>query len=205
MFRGYLNYRWVIDKREESQRQKKELKQIEIQAKYELYNETKNDHIQYGLHKNTMFLRIYEKNIMNFYNSKLISAMMHDPIVVFDLGYDNYMTAFEAQNCARQLTMSFAMNRIHAQPFNLYFCNTNRSSFTMQKVHSAIPTIYDPEFPLNITSQSYTDIFDKDRLVYLTPHTRTVLEKYDSDMIYIIGAMVDKVKMHLRCSVYSIG
>lgn len=43
MFRGYLNYRWVIDKREESQRQKKELKQIEIQAKYELYNETKND------------------------------------------------------------------------------------------------------------------------------------------------------------------
>ncbi|KAG7208511.1 hypothetical protein KM043_014734 [Ampulex compressa] len=39
---------------------------------------------------------------------------------------------------------------------------------------------------------SYLDMYDKKDLVYLTPHCRTSLTKYDPNKIYIIGAMVDK-------------
>lgn len=57
-----------------------------------------------------------------------------------------------------------------------------------------IPTMDEPSFPLNIHQESYLDLFPKDQLVYLTPHCRNEMEEYDHDAIYIIGAIVDKVK-----------
>lgn len=53
--------------------------------------------------------------------------------------------------------------------------------------------MYEPHFPMNIHSQSYLDIFDKEQLVYLTPHCREEMDNYDHDAIYIVGALVDKV------------
>lgn len=147
----------------------------------------------YGLNKVTMFHRIRTQTMNNFYNGRLISAMLHEPIMVFDIGYEEYMVPHEISNCAKQLSYSFAMNRLHDSPFNLYFCNANKDGLIMKMVHSVIPSLYDPEFPLNITSKCYLEIFDKDKLVYLTPHTDKVLRHYDSNLIYIIGAMVDKV------------
>jgi ribonuclease P protein 1 len=55
-----------------------------------------------------------------------------------------------------------------------------------------IPTLYDSDFPINITEKSYLDLFPKENIVYLTPHCREELREFDHDAIYIIGAMVDK-------------
>ncbi|KAJ1968013.1 tRNA (guanine(9)-N(1))-methyltransferase [Dimargaris xerosporica] len=41
-------------------------------------------------------------------------------------------------------------------------------------------------------SQGYLDLFDKDRLVYLTADSDTVLQTLDETKVYIIGAFVDK-------------
>lgn len=147
---------------------------------------------RYGI-GNSLFFRIRDKTMNEFYNSKLISAMLHEPIIVYDLGYDEYMEPFERENCAKQLLLSFSTNRIHEEPFNLYFCNVNNNSSIMQKLHKLIPQIYEPHFPLNITSKSYLEIFDKKQLVYLTPNAKTVLKKFDPNLIYIIGGIVDKV------------
>lgn len=147
----------------------------------------------YGLNKVTLFHRIRMPTMKEFYNGRLISAMLHEPVMVFDLGYENYMSPQEISNCAKQLSFSFATNRIHDSPFNLYFCNCNKDSILMKILHSIIPSIYDPEFPLNITSKCYLETFDRDKLVYLTPQAETTLKRYDGNLIYIIGAMVDKV------------
>jgi hypothetical protein len=45
---------------------------------------------------------------------------------------------------------------------------------------------------MNVHKESYVDIFDKEKLVYLTPHCRNELIDYNHDDIYIVGAMVDK-------------
>ena len=63
----------------------------------------------------------------------------------------------------------------------------------MKAFHKHIPTVYDPEFPLNIHEKSYLDIFPKEQLVYLTPHCREQMSTYDHNAIYIIGGIVDKV------------
>ncbi|XP_043597001.1 mitochondrial ribonuclease P protein 1 homolog [Bombus pyrosoma] len=183
--RSYIQFLWKLDMKNKHEKEKKLLKKKE---KAENYVEDDT----YGLSKCTMFHRIRTQTISDFYNGRLISAMLHEPVLIFDVGFEEYMSPHERANCAKQLSYSFAMNRLHNSPFNLYFCNANKNGIIMNLLHKIIPSLYNPEFPLNITSKCYLETFDRNKLVYLTPHTDTVLRKYDANLIYIIGAMVDK-------------
>ncbi|XP_017886759.1 mitochondrial ribonuclease P protein 1 homolog [Ceratina calcarata] len=185
--RVYVEHLWKIERKEENRIRKRELKLAEGEPEIR-----KDDDSPYGLSKCSMFYRIREKTMVEFDNSRLINAMLHEPTVVFDLGYEEYMAPYELTNTAKQLLLSFSLNRAHDQPFNLYFCNIIKDSLVMEKLHKTIPQLYNPEFPLNITSKSYLEIFDKKKLVYLTPHTNKTMTEYDPNLIYIIGAMVDK-------------
>lgn len=111
--------------------------------------------------------------------------------LIFDCSYDQHMTKREAKSAAKQLTMCFAANRKNRQPFDLHFCNVNFDSATMKQLERNIPTMRNKAFPMNFHEGSYLELFPENELVYLTPHCQTDLE-YDPNMIYIIGAMVDK-------------
>lgn len=188
---------WHNEKTKESRKAKKEAKQAEWLVKKEELKkkeaEEDTDEIKYGLGHNTLFMRIYEATMNNFYNGKVIRAMMYEPKVVFDCSYEEYMTLVESQYCVRQLVMAFANNRCHEDPMCIYFCNFNKDGHLGQTLHKQLPTLYDDDFPAIISSQSYLDLFPKEKLVYLTPHCRTNLEEHDPEAIYIIGAVVDKV------------
>lgn len=120
--------------------------------------------------------------------------MQFEPKLVLDCSYDDYMTKREAISAAKQLMYCFAENRLHDQPFDLYFCNANMSaSTTMRHLHSHIPTMLEPHFPLNVHACSYLDLFPKEQLVYLTPHCKQDLVSFNPDDTYIVGAMVDTV------------
>lgn len=188
-YRKLLTYLFKIEKKTENIKKKKEVAKIER----EKYKESivVNDN-EYKLHKISLFMRIYDTTINRYYNSRLMQAMMFGQKIVVDCGYDNHMTLRESAECAKQLSFLFSENRVHRDPFDLHFCNVNKSSFLMQKFNNIIPTAYDSDFPLNINECSYTEIFDKSKLVYLTPHCKNEMEAYDPDSIYIIGALVDK-------------
>lgn len=42
------------------------------------------------------------------------------------------------------------------------------------------------------------DLFPKEKLVYLTPHCFNDLEEFSYDDYYIIGGMVDKVRIEIK-------
>lgn len=195
-YRKYLQRLWKIEKSNENFKAKKEkqreLREIEWQAKFS-QNAEETGEIRYGLFQNSLFLRIYPKTIHDWYNARLIRNMMFEPKIVFDCGYEEHMTQAEIHNCAKQLTISFAKNRIHDGSLCLYFCNLNKDGLLKQYFHCNMPNLLDDDFPAIVTSQSYLELFPKDKLVYLTPHCRTNMTEYDPDMVYIIGAMVDKV------------
>lgn len=193
LYRKHLNFLWRNEKSEQNEKAKKELKKAEWLAKKEEEEEQESDEIKYGLANNTLFLRIYEKTINNFYNGKLIQNMMFEPNIVFDCSYENNMTQREIHNCSKQMSLAFASNRVHINPLCLYYCNFNKDGLLKQYLHQNMPTLLNDDFPVTITSQSYLDIFPKDQLVYLTPHCRINLNEYDPEMVYIIGAYVDKV------------
>jgi ribonuclease P protein 1 len=188
--RKYLSYIFGVEKAQENRKKKKaERKQ---QREDEMMKLPESNHLIYGLGHNTVLLRVYDSTINNFYNSKLIHAMQFGQKLVVDCSYDSHMTLREAVNCGKQLTYMFSENRAHDSPFDLYLCNARRESNTMKQFVKFIPTLYDCDFPINITEKHYLDLFPKENIVYLTPHCREEMREFDHDAIYIIGAMVDK-------------
>lgn len=174
---------------------KKEKRRSFILAKKEEEAEENknNDHIQYGLMHNTFLLRIYDAAINHFNHTKLVRAMQFGQKLIFDCSYDRHMIPREAVNAAKQLSLCFAENRIHDDPFDLHFCNADKSGITMKTLYKHIPTLIEPSFPLNVHEESFIDLFPKEKLVYLTPHCRNEIQEFNHDDIYIIGAMVDKI------------
>nr|CAG4642787.1 EOG090X0D3U [Evadne anonyx] len=149
-------------------------------------------HMTYGLGKNTLFLRKYDSAMDHYHNSKCIQAQRFENPLIFDLSYHKHMTSMEQKNTAKQLMLSFSDNREHNQPFPLLFCNAHPETETMKMLRKLIPSIDNPDFPIDVTTKNYTELYPKDKLVYLTPHCKTELTHYDSDAVYIVGAIVDK-------------
>jgi len=199
--RKYLRFLWRNEKTRENDQKKKELNKIQYLAMKETRMKEKTDmkeqneqtEMKYGLQYNTLFLRIYQSTMAHFYNTRLMQAVMFEPKIVFDCGYEDNMVYREIHNCAKQLQIAFAANRTHTAPLHQYFCNLKKGGVLEENLLLGMPNFLDVDFPATVTSQSYLDLFPKDQLVYLTPHTRTELTEYDANMVYIIGAMVDKV------------
>jgi mitochondrial ribonuclease P protein 1 len=191
--RKYLQYLFLNEMSNENKKRKKEEKQIlrqeRLDAKRELAN---SDQLVYGLGYNSFFLKIYDTTMNQWHNNKLTRAMQFGQKLIIDCSYDKHMTLREADNCAKQLVFSFATNRLHDQPFDIHFCNFDPQSNSGKKFRNAVPTLYDKDFPINVHSESHTELFDKKKLVYLTPHCREELTEYNPDDVYIVGAMVDK-------------
>lgn len=114
--------------------------------------------------------------------------------LVFDCSYDEYMSIGEAKDTGKQLSLCFASNRKHKRPYDLHLCNIRSDGPTMQTLHKFIPTMYDKAFPLNLHEKCYTEVFPKEKLVYLTPHADETLDEFNPHDIYIIGSFVDKDK-----------
>lgn len=191
----YLYYLWCNENHKKNEKMQKEWKRAQwLARKAEAEAEQTEDtgKMKYGLTYNSMFLRINPTTMSHYYNAKLIQAMMFAPKVVFDCSYESYMSFHEIHNCAKQLTLSFANNRAHVDPMCLYYCNLNNDGMLMEYFRRNIPTLLDDDFPAIVTSQSYLSLFRRDQLLYLTPHCKTDITKYDPDTVYIIGAMVDK-------------
>ncbi|XP_037024848.1 mitochondrial ribonuclease P protein 1 homolog [Bradysia coprophila] len=140
----------------------------------------------------TFLLPVGRRTINKMRNYRLWRAAQLGEKLIFDCSYDEYMTRHEAKSAANQLAWSFTDNRSDTEPFDLHFCNVNFSSVTIQQLERNIPTMQNEKFPMHLHETSYVDLFPKEQLVYLTPHCDNDLTEYDPDMIYIIGAMVDK-------------
>lgn len=165
---------------------------------------------KYELQYNSLFLRIYDTKINSFYNKKLIEALQFGQKIVIDCGYDQDMTGRENKNCAKQLMLVFAENRMHSgegeirslnmllllsviDPFDIHYANYNKESEIATGLLKYIPTLYDSDFPTSIHENSYLDVFPKEKLIYLTPHCRQEMETFDHEAVYIVGGIVDKV------------
>ncbi|XP_065173367.1 mitochondrial ribonuclease P protein 1 homolog [Atheta coriaria] len=190
--RKYLDFLFKIEKIKENRIIKKQQKQLERKERPPIEQEQEGA-IRYDLGHNHMFLRFYDSTMNNMYNAKLIRAMQFSQKIVIDCGYHEHMTKRENINCAKQLMLLFAENRAHDDPFDIHYCNLKKDAELEDYMHRFIPTMYDPEFPLNAHESSYLDLFPKENLVYLTPHCRQELTEFDHDATYIIGGIVDKI------------
>ncbi|XP_022229111.2 mitochondrial ribonuclease P protein 1 homolog [Drosophila obscura] len=189
----YYAFLWQINMKKEAEQRKKAQRAEGTERRIaEMRKEREeNTHIIYGLAHTSMFLRIYDTTINHWQNNRLTRAMQFAPKMVLDCSYDTHMNNREASYAAKQLMLCFAENRLNDEPFDLHYCNAQLEGRCMQSLQRYIPTMLNPEFPMNVHKQCFTELFDKRSLVYLTPHCREDLVTYNPDDIYIVGAMVD--------------
>lgn len=112
------------------------------------------------------------------------SILYGSPFIV-DMRYLDLMTRRENSSALAQLLMFLKINCSHADPFKLVFCNAKQEHNTVQKMQEGLGL-------QKCVSASYSELYPKDKLVYLSPHSKNVLEKFNHDDIYIMAAFVDK-------------
>ena len=83
------------------------------------------------------------------------------------------------------------LNKEAKTPFPLYFTGVSPEIQEWLKTNYVIDET-SANFPVEITEKHQTELFPKERLVYLSPDSKNDLKKYDDDDIYVIGGIIDK-------------
>lgn len=190
-----MNYLFIVEKQQEKRKQEQlennlKLEQVREERKNEVIDPTA---IRYNIAHNSMFRRFVESTMNHLWNWNCIRSIMFGNKIVFDCSYESYMKPQEVKSCAKQIMESFALNRLHNYPFVIYLCNADLSGPLIERLTRFIPTLFEDDFPMTVTSKSYLELFGKDSIVYLTSNAPKMLETFDPESVYIIGAYVDKV------------
>ena len=139
---------------------------------------------------NVYMLFVREATMNKHYYSNLAYAMAYGQTLVFDCSFEEHMKERELINLAEQMNICHGVNKVSKNPFHFHFCNLDSRSYFRKKLDQFLPGI--ENMPLSVSSENYTDIYPRERLVYLTPNSDNVLDTFDHDDIYIIGSIVDK-------------
>ncbi|KAB7498827.1 Mitochondrial ribonuclease P protein 1-like protein [Armadillidium nasatum] len=189
-----LKYLYFLFSKENSKMndnaRKERMKEIKRQKQIEKHNRPKG-HIEYGIWKNSIFSKITKHHSKSLLNYKLVNAMMFSQPLIIDLSFFHLMERREVSSLVEQLAISISQNRNNIEPFNLTLCNVDFDSKKYQQIYKFMPNVSKPNFPMNITTSSYIDIFPKEKLVYLTPNARDEMKEFDHEAIYIIGGYVN--------------
>ena len=104
------------------------------------------------------------------------------------------MSLQENRLLAEQIQLLYFYNRYKAKdPFDLHIVNCNESHQSTKSLISRLKDIcFRTDFYTKFNTESYLDLFPKEKLVYLSPDSDQVLNEYNVDDIYIIGGIVDK-------------
>ncbi|XP_034251781.1 mitochondrial ribonuclease P protein 1 homolog [Thrips palmi] len=193
----YLTYLMKIEYKSKMQVQRKAAKQISRSQKIEKKQELESKLEHPWLEHSNLMMPIHKGQMNHFYNSNSLAGLLYGQKVVIDCSYNSYMNDLSIKLTAKQILFCFYSSRKNRRPFSLYICNLDYDSRLMYYLKKLHPGVLD--VPISFHSKSYTELFDRKKIVYLTPHSYTVLN-YNPEDIYIIGGFVDKQQLEVSRS-----
>uniref|UniRef100_A0A6B2L7W6 tRNA (guanine(9)-N(1))-methyltransferase n=1 Tax=Arcella intermedia TaxID=1963864 RepID=A0A6B2L7W6_9EUKA len=144
--------------------------------------QSKEEYVQSELYQNLKHKRDQKKS---WKEQGLQEIEFHLPKVVIDLSFSNLMTDKERRGTVSQLHHLYGDLRKSSHPLHVTFTGIsedlrammNHVGFDRWKVFS--------------TEKSFTEEFDIEKIIYLSPDSPNVLTELDKEKIYIIGGIVD--------------
>ncbi|NXQ29497.1 TM10C methyltransferase, partial [Alaudala cheleensis] len=180
----YLKYLHIKELHKKNEKRKMEEKrERRLEAKDEASNTDET--------KNSPFMSFWSRTMDKTYNWRAAQSMIFGQPLVFDMSYEKEMSLREITNMVSQLSMSESCNRRSVDPFHIHFCNFKEESLYHREFIKHYREAWD-KLLITVTDQCYTEIFPKDKLIYLTADSPKVMKTFDHNKIYIVGAMVDK-------------
>ncbi|NXT63506.1 TM10C methyltransferase, partial [Chaetops frenatus] len=175
----YLHVKELHKKNEKRKMDEKRERRLEAQA-------SKTDET-----KKSSFLCLWSRTMDKAYNWRAAQSMIFGQPLVFDMSYEKEMSLREVSNTVRQIVMSESCNRKSVDPFHIHFCNFKEDSLYHREFIQQYKEAWG-KLLITVTDQCYTEIFPKDKLIYLTADSPKVMKAFDHDKIYIVGSMVDR-------------
>lgn len=121
--------------------------------------------------------------------SRLWSSALDGQNVVLDFSLLADRMQSEKMSICSQSQRIVLFNKEADMPFNVWF-----TSLTDQSVINRFNTVnlFKPTNFVNQSERHFTELFPKQKLVYLSPDAEEAIEKFDRETVYILGALVDR-------------
>lgn len=111
--------------------------------------------------------------------------------IAVDLSFDDLMVEKDLSSCASQLMRIYTANRRSTVPIPIHFTSLKEGSPMYQQM-TKIGGFH--SWDIKIHEKSYLELFDKEKIVYLTSESDNVLDVLEEGVCYIIGGLVDHNK-----------
>lgn len=111
--------------------------------------------------------------------------------IVIDCSFEPRLKEREINSLAQQIMFSYGVNRRRSSPASLYL--TGLHGVTLNKLQNV--NGFDSWLAVGKTERSYTDLFKKESLVYLTADSPNEIQTLDREKVYIIGGIVDRNRL----------
>lgn len=108
--------------------------------------------------------------------------------VAIDLSFDDLMLDKDLASCAAQLLRVYTDNRRAKQPIPLHFTGLKEDGKLYEKLERNEGW---KNWDIVRHEKSYLELFEKDKIIYLTSESDTVLDVLEKGATYVIGGLVD--------------
>ncbi|XP_009320837.1 PREDICTED: mitochondrial ribonuclease P protein 1 [Pygoscelis adeliae] len=177
----YLHLKELHKKNNKRKMDEKRQRRLETEEQASKTDETKRN----------SFIRLWASCMDRTYGWRAAQSMIFGQPLVFDMSYEKDMSVREVANTVRQIVLSEGCNRRSVDPFHIHFCNLKGDSLYHKEFIKHYREAWG-KLLITVTDQCYTDVFPKDKLIYLTADSPKVMKTFDHDKIYIVGSMVDR-------------
>lgn len=146
----------------------------------EKYRQKRAEAVALGLPRTTPGRKALKHNTM--------AASSNKTRIVIDLDFDDLMIDKDISKTAKQLLWVYTINRKAAAPLQLSFTSLRQGGRVQQVLAKNDGYL---NWDINIRAESYDEVFETDRLVYLTSDSDNVLTELNAEDVYVIGGLVD--------------
>ncbi|XP_057268985.1 tRNA methyltransferase 10 homolog C [Pezoporus wallicus] len=180
----YLKYLYLKELHKKNDKRKMEEKRERRLEAQEQASET-------GVTKKNSFICLWANCMDKVCNWRAAQSMVFGQPLVFDMSFEKDMSVREVANTVRQIVLSESTNRRSIDPFHIHFCNFKDNSLYHKEFIKHYREAWG-KLLITVTDQCYTEVFPKEKLIYLTADSPKVMKTFDHNKIYIVGSMVDR-------------
>lgn len=199
---NYFRYLSRKEQRIEKMLKVKEQKRMELERKHaevpvgdpgRLFDE--NNRPIYLKWHNALFMHLTESYLDHLHDWKKRVAAMFGQKLVIDLSYEDDLNIRGAKYVADQLRRIYAANYLASEEsFDLHLTNFDESSLTVQNLGQKFrDTLSCPKTMISVHHQKLTDVFPRERLVYLTNFRCAPYSVLNQDDIIVLPGFPEKI------------
>ncbi|KAI5104467.1 tRNA methyltransferase 10 homolog B isoform X2 [Silurus meridionalis] len=121
---------------------------------------------------------------------RLEEARAAGPRLCVDLSMSDCMSHKEISRLAGQIRRLYGSNKKAVQPFHLFLTDMKEDSLLYKECIRMNEGFLN--YLMDITEESWIDLFPSHEVIYLTPDASEALEEVNGNKVYILGGLVDE-------------